>query len=195
MSFISLSVLLVITVLQAAPRADPAALFDAGRSWEQFVDGLERQRELWLRTVADATVAPELVDRVRRAGRDLQLLVVAEDWCPDSAYSVPYVVRLAALANVPLRIVDRTAGESLMRAHRTADGRTATPTVVLLREGRDAGAWVERPAVLQELFRSIGASPESARRFAQRGEWYEADRGVTVLKEIVALVEQTGAAK
>jgi hypothetical protein len=195
MSFISLSVLLVITALQAAPRADPAALFDAGRSWEQFVDGLERQRELWLRTAADATVAPELVDRVRRAGRDLQLLVVAEDWCPDSAYSVPYVVRLADLANVPLRIVDRTAGESLMRAHRTADGRTATPTVVLLREGRDAGAWVERPAVLQELFRSIGASPESARRFAQRGEWYEADRGVTVLKEIVALVEQTGAAK
>ena len=82
-----------------------------------------------------------------------------------------------------------------MRAHRTADGRTATPTVVLLRQGADVGAWVERPAVLQELFRSIGTSPESARRFAQRGEWYEADRGVTVLKEIVALVEQTGAAK
>jgi hypothetical protein len=180
--------------LQGAPRVEPA-LFDEGLTWEQFLDRVEMQRELWLRTAAEASVSPELIERVRQAGRHLQLLVVAEDWCPDSAYSVPYVARLAALAHVPFRIVNGTAGESLMRAHRTTDGRTATPTVVLLREGVDVGAWVERPAVLQELFRSIGASPDNARRFAQRGSWYEADRGDTVLKEIVALIEQTGAAK
>jgi hypothetical protein len=192
MSLVSLSLLLVVS-LQAAT-LEPARLFEAGEPWERYLDHVDRQRELWLRTSADATVSPELVERVRRAGRDLQLLVVAEDWCPDSAYSVPYVARLAALAQIPIRIVDRAAGESLMRAHRTADGRTATPTVVLLRRGLDVGAWVERPAELQELFRSIGDSPENARRFSQRGDWYDADRGVTVLKEIVALVEQTGAA-
>jgi hypothetical protein len=54
---------------------------------------------------------------------------------------------------------------------------------------------VERPAPLQDLFRSIGDSPDNARRFSQRGEWYEADRGITVLKEIVTLIEQTRAAK
>jgi Thioredoxin len=193
MSLVSLSLLLVVSLQAAA--LEPARLFEAGEPWERYLDRVDRQRELWVRTSADATVSPELVERVRRAGQDLQLLVVAEDWCPDSAYSVPYVARLAALAQVPIRIVDRATGESLMRAHRTTDGRTATPTVVLLRQGVDVGAWVERPAVLQELFRSIGTSPESARRFAQRGEWYEADRGVTVLKEIVALVEQTSAAK
>jgi Thioredoxin len=191
----SLSLLLAASLLQAAPRVEPDRVFDAGETWEQFLDRVEMQRELWLRTAADATVSLELVERVRHAGRDLRVLVVAEDWCPDSAYSVPYVARLTALAHVPFRIVDRVTGEPLMRAHRTPDGRTATPTVVLLRQGSDVGAWVERPAVLQDLFRSIGASPESARRFAQRGGWYEADRGVTVLKEIVALVERTGAAK
>jgi hypothetical protein len=190
----SLLLVLVVSSLQAAS-AEPARLFEAGQTWEQFLERVERQRELWLRTSAEATVAPELVERVRRAGRDLRLLVVAEDWCPDSAYSVPYVARLTSLARVPFRIVDRATGESLLRAHRVFDGRTATPTVVLLREGVDVGAWVERPAALQDLFRLIGADPESARRFAQRGDWYEADRGVTVLKEIVALVEQTGAAK
>jgi len=193
MSLVSLSLLLVVSLQAGA--LEPQRLFEAGEPWEHYLDRVDRQRELWLRTSAVATVSPELVERVRRAGQDLQLLVVAEDWCPDSAYSVPYVVRLAALAQIPIRIVDRATGESLMRAHRTTDGRTATPTVVLLRQGADVGAWVERPAVLQELFRSIGTSPESARRFAQRGEWYEADRGVTVLKEIVALVEQTGEAK
>ena len=194
MPVISLFLLLVVAPLQAAS-AEPARLLEAGETWERFLERVERQRERWLRTAADATVAPDLVERVRRAGRDLKVLVVAEDWCPDSAHSVPYVARLASLAHVPFRIVDRATGESLLRAHRAFDGRTATPTVVLLREGVDVGAWVERPAELQDLFRSIGASPESARRFAQRGDWYEADRGVTVLKEIVALVEQTGAAK
>ena len=194
MQVISLFLLLVVSSLQAAS-VDPARLFEAGETWERFLERVERQRERWLRTAAVATVAPDLVERVQRAGRDLKLLVVAEDWCPDSAYSVPYVARLMSLAHVPFRIVDRATGESLLRAHRTFDGRTATPTVVLLREGVDVGAWVERPTELQDLFRSIGADPESARRFAQRGDWYEADRGVTVLKEIVALVEQTGAAK
>jgi hypothetical protein len=194
MSLISLFLLLVVSSLQTAS-VDPARLFDAGETWERFLERVERQRERWLRTAADATVPPDLVERVQRAGRDLTFLVVAEDWCPDSAYSVPYVARLTSLAHVPFRIVDRATGESLLRAHRTVDGRTATPTVVLLREGVDVGAWVERPTELQDLFRSIGTNPESARRFAQRGDWYEADRGVTVLKEIVALVEQTGAPK
>jgi hypothetical protein len=194
MSLISLFLLLVVASLQTAS-VDPVRLFDAGDTWERFLERVERQRERWLRTAADATVPPDLVERVQHAGGDLKFLVVAEDWCPDSAYSVPYVARLTSLAHIPLRIVDRATGESLLRAHRTFDGRTATPTVVLLREGVDVGAWVERPTELQDLFRSIGTNPESARRFAQRGDWYQADQGVTVLKEIVALVEQTGASK
>ena len=108
MSLLSLSLLLVVS-LQAAALA-PERLFEAGEPWERYLDRVDRQRELWLRTSADATVSPELVERVRRVGQDLQLLVVAEDWCPDSAYSVPYVARLAALAQVPIRIVDRATG-------------------------------------------------------------------------------------
>jgi hypothetical protein len=65
----------------------------------------------------------------------------------------------------------------------------------MLRDGVDVGAWVERPEALQRLFRSMSGNSENARRFADRAGWYEADRGRTVLKEIVALVEQSGAKK
>jgi hypothetical protein len=78
-----------------------------------------------------------------------------------------------------------------MTAHRTPDGRTATPTVVLLRNGRDVGAWVERPAELQEMFLSMSTNPESARRFSQRQSWYESDGGRSTLREVVALIETT----
>jgi hypothetical protein len=67
--------------------------------------------------------------------------------------------------------------------------------VVLLRDGRDVGAWVERPAPLQELFFSMADNPEHARRFERRAEWYEQDRGRTTIAEVVALAERTAAGK
>jgi hypothetical protein len=182
---------LALPQVAVAPPADAASVFERGQTWDQFLDGAQAQRALWLKTNAAVTVQPDLVTRLARVARGLQLVVVAEDWCPDSAYSVPYVARLAASAEVPIRIVNRTAGEPLMRAHPTSDGRTATPTIVVLRNGRDVGAWVERPMELQELFRSMATNPDNARRFGERGAWYESDRGMTVLAEILTLIERT----
>ena len=170
-------------------------LVENGKTWEQFLSGVSAQREVWLKTESAVTVPLDFIERAKKASRGLQLLAVAEDWCPDSAYSVPYVARLAQSAGVPLRILDRVAGEPLMAAHRTSDGRTATPTIVLLRNGRDAGAWVERPAELQQMFLSMSTSPENAQRFSQRHLWYESDGGLTVLKEVLALIEQTNEKK
>jgi hypothetical protein len=87
--------------------------------------------------------------------------------------------------------VDSKAGAALTASHRTPDGRTATPTIVLLRNGRDVGAWVERPAELQNMFLSMSTNPENAKRFSQRRTWYESDRGLSAMREIVALIEET----
>ena len=186
--------LLLVALLYPAsgqPRTNVDRLFEGGKTWPQFLAGVSAQRDLWTKTESAVTVPPDVIERAKRASRGLQLLVVSEDWCPDSAYSVPYVARLAQSAGIPLRVLDRTAGESLMAAHRTSDGRTVTPTIVLARNGRDVGAWVERPAELQQMFFSMSTNAENAKRFSQRHLWYESDGGVTVLKEVLALIEQT----
>lgn len=187
--------LLLVALLQGSGdrTATVDHLFESGRSWQQFFTAVSAQRELWLKTESAVTIPIDIIERTRKAGGGLRLLVVAEDWCPDSAYSVPYVARLAQSAGIPLRVIDRAAGEPLMRAHPTPDGRSVTPTIVLLRNGRDAGAWVERPAELQQMFLSMSTNPENARRFSQRDLWYESDGGRTVLKEVLALIEQTSA--
>jgi hypothetical protein len=157
---------------------------------EQFLAHVTVQQELWRRNVTESTVTPELVERLTRVGKDLRILVVAEDWCPDSVNTLPYIAALASRAQVALRIVDRSEGASIMARHPAFDGRQVTPTVVLIREGIDVGAWVERPIPLQKLFQSL-ANPESTRQFAQRQAWYDADRGRTTLSEFVALAERT----
>ena len=185
--------LLLVALLQqaAGQSATFERLFESGQTWQQFLAGVSAQRDLWLKTESAVTVSPDFVERATNASRGLQLLVVAEDWCPDSAYSVPYIARLAQSAGIPLRVLDRKAGAPLMRAHPTSDGRSVTPTVVMWRNGRDVGAWVERPAELQQMFFSMSTNPENAQRFSQRHLWYESDGGRTVLKEVLALIEQT----
>ena len=177
--------------LTGVSAADPERLFERGQTITQFVNGARAQRDLWLKNRSEASAAPSLVERLKRVGQGLRLLVVAEDWCPDSVNTVPYIATLAASAEIPLRIIDRTAGEPIMKRHHAPDGRAVTPTVVFLRDGREVGAWVERPAALQQLFLSIAADPDAAKRFANRQAWYDADRGSMTLTEIVALAETT----
>jgi hypothetical protein len=190
--------LVLLAWLAQTPRVAPtdtALLFERGLTFQQFLNGLIAQRELWHRNASRAVVAPELVERLRRAGKGLRFLIVAADWCGDSANTVPYIALAASSAHVDLRIVDRRVGEPLMRLHRAPDGRAVTPTVVLLRDGRDVGAWVERPRVLQEMFLSMASNTENRRQFAENQSWYDADGGKTTLSEVVALAERTAAVK
>jgi hypothetical protein len=189
--------ILVALSLQAAPTdsRDATSLLARGRTMQQFMDSVTTQRDLWIRTVSQASVAPNLVERLTRVSKGLSVVVVAEDWCPDSANTVPYIAALAARAHVDLRIVNRIDGDGLMKKHPSPDGRAVTPTVVLFRDGVDAGAWVEHPAPLQTLFESILTNPESAQRFGQRQTWYDSDQGRTTMAEFVSLAERTAASK
>lgn len=176
----------------AASTFEPyATFFHRTRTWPQFLDAVRMQRDLWIRNAAGAHADDSLVERLVRAGSGLTFLVIAEDWCIDSANTVPSIARLADAARIPLRILDRSDGQPVMDRHRTPDGRAVTPTVVLLRDGRDAGAWVERPAPLQRMFRAMAGDDSLRRQFERRQAWYDEDRGRTTLAEIVALAEET----
>ena len=187
--------LLVFAVCACAQVAsqdiEPARVFDGGITFAQFLDRASAQREVWLKNASRTDAPPGAVNRLKRVREGLRVLIVAEDWCADSVHTVPYIANAAAAAGVDVRIVDRAAGEPVASAHRARDGRPVTPIVVLLRNDRDVGAWVERPAVLQQLFFAMAGSPEKARQFADRATWYEEDRGRTTIAEFVALAERT----
>ncbi len=179
--------------LAAGPMQAPAqaaAVFDQALPWTQYLASTEQQRQIWERN-AGRDVSPALVERLRKAGAGLRLLVVAEDWCTDSVNSVPYLGTLAAKAGVDMRVVNSQVGKPFMEAHRTPDGRAATPTVILIRDGKEVGAWVERPEALQTWFLDMATKIDSAERQQRKGNWYDWNRGDDALREIVTLAEQT----
>jgi Thioredoxin len=187
-----LMIWLTAALSQAAPpSSDPAALFAKGLTFDQFLAEAQSQKDTWQTNAGRNTLKPEMTERLRKAGADLQILVIAEAACSDSVNVLPYLARLASSAAVELRIVNKATGQAVAEAHRTPDGRAATPTVILLRKGVEAGAWVERPAVLQTWYLSMEGKLPREERLARKLAWYDWDRGDTSLAEILALVEKT----
>lgn len=184
--------------LLLAPAPVPAeqsaqALYDRGVTWQQFYDAADVRRELWQTNTRRArNVRPELVERLKNAGAGLTLLAIAEAACSDSVNTVPFIAELASRAGVEMRIVSRAAGEPVLARYPTPDGRSATPTIVLLRGGREVGAWVERPAALQAWFTSAEDVPVRE-RVDRKMAWYEWDRGDSTVADFLALVEKAAA--
>lgn len=183
--------LLLALVWPAGPAPDYAAIYEHGVSFSEFLGKASARRDEWTTRYRDAAVSTELVQRARALPVRRRLLVIAEDWCGDSAQSVPYLAKLvdAAPDTLEMRIVNSKVGRPVMDAHPTPDGRGATPTVVVLTaEGTPIAAWSERPAQLEAWSieqRKVLSQRELHDRMAK---WYADDAGQSALGEIMAIL-------
>lgn len=202
---LSIALIASLAVCQPAPtspRTPPAtitmpgdsvlrSLFDRGQTFADFVEKASARREGWLRLQRDAGVQPELLTRARAVGGTWQLLVIAIDRCGDSMNSVPYAASLAdSVPGLSLRIVQPSDGRAVQESHRSLDGRTATPTLVLLDSaGNDVGCLVELPAPLRQWNHKHRTKVSDDSLHAYRDRFYSKDRGVSVTTELVELLE------
>lgn len=162
-----------------------------GRTWSQFFEAANARKPMWEENYRVGTPDPDAVARARAlAGRWL-VLAVAEDWCGDSANTVPYLARLAdEVPSLDLRIANSKDGRWVMEGRRTADGRAATPTIVVLDEqGREVGCLVERPAALKVWVSENKPKLSDDEFQTQKMAWYRNDRGRETVGEIVAIIE------
>jgi hypothetical protein len=192
-----LSVLCTSVAAQPAPPAelDYGDVYAKGITFAAFLDKAESRRDEWHAHYNDAAVTAEMMTRMRALPERRRLLVVAEDWCGDSVNTVPYLARLvdAAPERLEMRLIDSKAGRRVMEAHRTPDGRAATPTIVVLGEdGRVLGAWTERPAALRAWLdqEKAGASSASSGEALhdRRMKWYAEDAGKATVDETAAIL-------
>ena len=172
---------------------DYQALFAKGVTFADFLDKARAHREEWRANYNDATVSPALVTRMQALRAKRHLLVVAEDWCSDSLNTVPYIARLVdgGAERLDMRLVNRETGQAVMEAHRTPDGRTATPTIAILGEDWHLiAAWTERPSSIQTWFLEKQKSTMQAPLHDELMAWYGKDAGKTTVLEIADLLER-----
>ena len=172
---------------------DYAALYAQGITFAEFLNQVRARRDEWRAHYNDATVSADLMTRMRALPERRRLLVVTADYCLDSTNTIPYIARLVdgAPERLQLRIIDPTRGAPIMEAHRTPDGRAATPTVAVLGEdGRLVAAWTERPSSTQAWFLEQQKVMMQKPLHDQLEAWYANDAGKTTMAEIAALLSR-----
>lgn len=176
-------------------RSDLETLYGQGKTYVEFRDAATRRVQAWNDHYANAQVSDALHTRMTVLPGSWRLLVVAEDWCGDSANTIPYVAKLVDVAgNLDMRIINSTVGRTIMESHRTPDDRAATPTVILLTEDfEEAGCFVERPRLLQDWWLSNEDKLSEKERLDQKYAWYAEDQGQETLEDIVAMIEAAAA--
>lgn len=165
-------------------------VFEGGQSWEEFYEGVDRRRELWIDNWTNARIPDEIVARAAAAG-PWRILVITDAGCSDSVNSVPYIARLVeAVPSLELRLTRSAVGKPWMEAHRSPDGRASTPTVLVLDpEYRVRGCWIEQPVGLQSFWLPVVASGTMSENVDEKMEWYARDEGRGTLEELVAVLE------
>jgi hypothetical protein len=192
---------LVLVVALLAPGArvagheqiDYSSLYAKAITFAEFLDSARARRDEWCAHYNDATVSADLITRMRALPGKRRILVVAEDWCSDSANTIPYVARLVdgAPERLELRLIDSARGREVMEAHRTPDGRAATPTIVILGEdGQLLGAWTERPSSTQTWFLEKQKTTMQKPLHDELMAWYTADAGRTTVAEIADILSR-----
>lgn len=175
------------------------ALWTRGVGMDAWLSRLESRRDVWEAQAAAARLPEDVARRMTALeGRgSWRLLVVAADWCLDSAHNVPPMARLAQYSDaLELRLVTPgQGGQAVMDARHTSDGRAATPTVVILDErGNEVGCWIERPEHQRDFYlanmRGVEEGSDAWNAAVQRFlGWYREDNGASALRELVSLLE------
>ncbi len=139
---------LLATVASCAPAGNAvgsdtlAILYQQGQPFPQFLVEAKARKQTWTENYALGGLSPETLARVHALTGRWRLLVIAVDRCSDSANTIPFLARMVEASDgvLEMRIVHPDQGKAVQEAHRTSDGRAATPTVILLRHAdRSAG--------------------------------------------------------
>jgi hypothetical protein len=173
------------------PAADLEDLWEQGVGFSEFLDGVEARSERWHSSYETGAVSRLNLRTSSAVESTFHLLVVAEDWCGDSAANIPFVARLVeSMETVDLRIVDSTIGKGILESHPTPDGRAATPTILILDDQfNEVGCWIERPGSLQAWYQANKTEIPQQQLYGRLWAFYDADRGETTLAELIRFMQ------
>jgi len=166
-------------------------MYEEGVTFEAFLDGARRRRDLWLSNYARSEVPADLLARARAVPGAWSLLVVAVDSCSDSVNTIPFIARLVdQVDGLDMRIVNASVGRTVMEAHPTVDGRASTPTLVLLNgDWSEVGCFVERPQSLKNWIAENGGEMNRDEVYEAKMAWYDDDGGLSTVAQVVRMLE------
>ncbi|HET8529862.1 MAG TPA: thioredoxin family protein [Methylomirabilota bacterium] len=92
-----------------------AERFAQGLTVPEYVAQMHTNRDAFTRLLAEAPVRPEDREAIATLEGKIRILVITEDWCPDSLRTIPVLARLVdGLPHVEMRVLLRDANPDVM---------------------------------------------------------------------------------
>ena len=126
------------------PQIDVAQHYNTGMSWKEFLDATSRNKER-LQSFYDAFDFDEETLTFFNGRTPLQVLAIAEDWCPDVVQNLGVIARIAdEVPGMELSIVRREGNPELMTEYATG-GKNRIPVVAFFdMTFRELARWAGR---------------------------------------------------
>ena len=161
---------------QALQDAVPAERFGAAKTYEEYIAGVEQNRQKFADNLAHASVPPDYARRLRalaaRPDGPAKLLVIGEDWCPDVYRGMPVAKKIADAAGMEMRVLERDRHMDLMPPFRKDGEFDSIPVYVFFtRDHRYIAHWVERPRKANDEMREALSpvfGPSGTRQLTER---------------------------
>jgi hypothetical protein len=155
-------------------------IWSDGLTPADYFSSLKNYRHMVLELVADAKVAPADRDRLAEVvqrtapdgtgGANLRVVILTEDWCGDSATTLPYITNLFASVGVEVRVFRQSVFSALKKWYEE-DGTDHIPVVSVLSGAappQELYRWVERPQAahrkVEEWLKEHPRMPELRRK-------------------------------
>ncbi|HUX21812.1 MAG TPA: thioredoxin family protein [Spirochaetia bacterium] len=140
-------------------------VFNTGSTWENYLSQMKDYGATSARLYDEATIPSDIIDGfaelVSRHGGRLSVSAMTEDWCGDSAVTLPYIARLAAsVPGMELRVLIGMQHPELKAAYE-GDGMESIPLLSLFdKDWKEIGRWMERPKPANPLVEAwVAARP------------------------------------
>lgn len=146
---------------------------------------LNYQRSL---RIGKTYVVPEEVnDIIQAIDFPIYLYALTEDWCGDSAQTLPFLVKITEQnPNIHFKIILRDQNPEIMERYLT-NGKKSIPKIVAFNEaGNELFQWGPRPEPAATLFNDgiqFGLSREEIQKSIHT--WYAKDRGKSLEREFL----------
>lgn len=118
-------------------------------------------------------------------------LVITEDWCGDSAQTIPVMVALTSLnKNIKIKFLIRDENPEIMNLYLTK-GKRSIPKLIAYDNNLDEiFIWGPRPATVKSLAEELNRKGVDKHEIVKQIHlWYAKDGGYSTEKEIIELLE------
>ncbi|MGE5439160.1 MAG: thioredoxin family protein [Bacteroidota bacterium] len=143
-----------------------------------------------LRIEKTYSVSDELKSITTSLPQEHLWVVITEDWCGDSAQTLPYIAKIAATTpKIELAILLRDENLDIIDQYLTNGTRSIPKLIGFDRSRNELYTWGPRPKALQEMFRRLKSEGMQKEKIYENLQtWYNQDRGRELEREFMEML-------